>query len=176
MMGNRIVDLGRRFYRLERGDRGLVVEAVVLVGLAQAGLRTVSFVSLRRMFDAAKRVRSRSKVSTTRIAWAIGAAAQVLPHRTCLKDALAADVRELAHLERRLDLYVLRREILGGFVGEEQRDLVDELAEVDGRRVLVAQVGELVLDERMLDLDDLPRMRLGHRHCARYVVQPRKPG
>lgn len=92
MMGNRIVDLGRRFYGLERGDRSLVVEAVVLVGLAQAGLRTVSFVSLRRVFDAVKNVRSRSTASTSRITWAIDAAAQVLPRRTCLKDALAADV------------------------------------------------------------------------------------
>lgn len=91
-MGNRIVDLGRRFYRLEHGDRCLVVEAVVLVGIAQAGLHTVSFVSLRRLLDAAKRLRSRSNVSPSRIAWAIGAAAQVLPRRTCLKDALAADV------------------------------------------------------------------------------------
>ena len=91
-MGHRIIDLGRRFYRLEHGDRCLVIEAVVLVGVAQAGLRTVSFVSLRKMLDVAKRVRSRSSVSTSRITWAIGAAAQVLPRRTCLKDALAADV------------------------------------------------------------------------------------
>ena len=26
------------------------------------------------------------------------------------------------------------------------------------------------------DLDDLPGMRLGHRHVATYVAQPRKPG
>lgn len=92
MMGNRIIDLWRRFCRLEQADRWLVVEAVVLMGTAQAGLRTVSFLSLRRVFDAAKRLRSNSKVATSRIAWAIGAAAQVLPRRTCLHDALAADV------------------------------------------------------------------------------------
>ena len=91
-MANRIIDLWRRFCGLEHRDRCLVIEAVVLVGLAQAGLRTISFVSLRRWFDAAKRLRSRSKAPTSRIAWAIDAAAQVLPHRTCLKDALAADV------------------------------------------------------------------------------------
>jgi hypothetical protein len=54
-------------------------------------------------------------------------------------------------LERRLDLDRLGREVLRRLVGEEQRDLVGELAEVDGRRVLVAQVRELVLDERVRD-------------------------
>ena len=58
-------------------------------------------------------------------------------------------------LERRLDVDVLGRQVLRRLVGQEQRDLVDELAEVDGRRVLVPQVRELVLDERVLDLDDL---------------------
>ena len=92
MMGAGIIGLGRRFARLERRDRWLVVEAVVLIGIANAGLRTVSFVSLRRMLDTAKQLRSRSMDPAPRISWAIGAAAQVVPGRTCLKDALAADV------------------------------------------------------------------------------------
>ena len=69
-------------------------------------------------------------------------------------DLLAGDARERLHLERRLDVDVLGREILRRLVGEEQRDLLDELAEVDGRRVLVPQVRQLVLDERVSDLGD----------------------
>ena len=91
-MASRIADLGRRFMRLERADRRLVVEAVVLVAIARVGLRALPFVSLRKLFDAAKRLRSRSGGRTARIAWAIDAAAQVMPARNCLQDALAADV------------------------------------------------------------------------------------
>ena len=65
-------------------------------------------------------------------------------------DLLPGDPLRLHRLERGLDLDGLGREVLRRLVGEEQRDLVDELAEVDGRRVLVAQVGELVLDERVV--------------------------
>ena len=73
---------------------------------------------------------------------------------------LAGDALRGHRLERRLDLVVLGREVLRRLVREEQRDLVRELAEVDGRRLLVAQVAELVLDERMLD--DGQTVRLDH--------------
>jgi hypothetical protein len=92
MMPGHILDLGRRFCGLEPGDRRLVVEAIVLVGLAYAGVRTVPFIRLRRLFDAAKKLRSRSRHPASRITWALDAAAQVMPRRNCLNDALAADV------------------------------------------------------------------------------------
>ena len=56
---------------------------------------------------------------------------------------------ERLHLERRLDVDVLGRQVLRRLVGEEQRHLLDELAEVHGRRVFVPQVRQLVLDERV---------------------------
>ena len=65
------------------------------------------------------------------------------------RDLLARDPTHLHSLERRLDLVRLGREVLGRLVGEQQRQLVRELAEVDGRRVLVAEVRELVLHERV---------------------------
>jgi len=79
---------------------------------------------------------------------------------------LATDPREHPALQRGLDVDVFSRQVLRRLVGQEQRDLVDELAEVDGRCVLVPQVRELVLDERVLDLDDLRGVRLGHGHYA----------
>ena len=66
-------------------------------------------------------------------------------------------------------------QVLRRLVGQEKRDLVDELAEVDGRRALVPQVRELVLDEWVPDLDDRAATRLSHCHDT-YVVQPRNPG
>ena len=70
------------------------------------------------------------------------------------RDLLSGDARERRALERRLDLDVLRRQVLRRLVGEEQRHFLDELAEVDRRGVLVSQVRELVLDERVPDLGD----------------------
>jgi hypothetical protein len=67
------------------------------------------------------------------------------------RDLLARDALGPHHLERRLDLDRLGGEVLGRLVGQEQRELVDELPEVDGGRVLVAEVRELVLDQRMGD-------------------------
>jgi hypothetical protein len=67
------------------------------------------------------------------------------------RDLLAGDALRAHHLERGLDLDRVGREVLRRLVGEEQRQLVDELAEMDGRRVLVPQVRELVLDERVRD-------------------------
>src|SRR5262249_12569920 len=74
-------------------------------------------------------------------------------------DLFARDTRHRRHLERRVDVDVLGREVLRRLVGEEQRHFLDELPEVDGRRVLVPQVRELVLDERVADFDH------GHGVC-----------
>ena len=52
-------------------------------------------------------------------------------------------------LERRLDLDLLVGEVLRRLVREQQRQLVDELAELLRRRRDVAQQPELVLDERV---------------------------
>ena len=87
-----MMQLGRRFFDLQRGDRWLVVEAFILIAIVTAGLRTMSFVSLRRLLDGAKGLRSQSPHSAARISWAVDAAARRLPGRTCLKDSLAADV------------------------------------------------------------------------------------
>src|SRR3954469_13927989 len=77
-------------------------------------------------------------------------------------DLLPRDARHGRALERRLDLDLLDREVLRRFVGEEQRDFLDELPEMDGRRLAVAEVRELVLDERMGDVCHSADGRLGH--------------
>ena len=82
----------RRFRALEHGDRSLVLEAAILIGIVQVGLRTVPLGVLRRVLEGAKRLRARTRPAGSRIAWAINAAAPVLTRRSCLSDALAADV------------------------------------------------------------------------------------
>lgn len=92
MIGSRIMQLWQRFRALQEGDRWLVVEAVILIGIVQAGLRTLSFVALCRLLDAVKRRRSGLPRPAQRIAWAVNVAARLVPGRTCLHVALVADV------------------------------------------------------------------------------------
>ena len=92
MMVGRLIHLWRRFRALERGDRWLVIEAAILIGIVQAGFRTLPFAALLRVVAGAKQLRSRSHHSQSRIGWAVNAAAHLVPGRTCLTDALAADV------------------------------------------------------------------------------------
>jgi hypothetical protein len=90
--------------------------------------------------------------------------AHARPQHRADGDLLAGDARRVHPLERRLDLDVLDREVLRRLVRQQERDLLDELAEVDRRRVLVPQVRELVLDERVRDVGQ-PTLRgdgLGH--------------
>ena len=72
-------------------------------------------------------------------------------------DLLPGDPRHRHPLERRGDLDLLDREVLGHLVGEEHRDLVDELAEELRRSLLVAEQPELVLHQRMVDDGDALR-------------------
>ena len=92
MMATRVPHLWRRFRALDRGDGRLVVEAVLLIGIVQVGMRTLRFARLLRVLASAKRLRSGSHHSHTRIGWAVRAAARLAPGRTCLSVALVADV------------------------------------------------------------------------------------
>ena len=85
--------LWRAFTSLDPEARGLVVEAAMLLGFVSIGLRTMPFGSLRRTLDryAARRPRER-RSSRSDVGWAVNAAGRRLPGRTCLIEALAADV------------------------------------------------------------------------------------
>jgi hypothetical protein len=92
MMPRKVIRLARRFQSLTPDERRLIVEAFILTAVVRVGLRTVSFARLRRFLDAGKRLRSRSQPAVGRVTWAVDAAARLAPRRTCLADALAADV------------------------------------------------------------------------------------
>ena len=92
MMGLRIIERLRRFRALDPGDRWLIVEALILVGLVHAGLRTLPFATMRRLLAGAKRLPSRSASSCARLAWAVHAAARLAPGGNCLSEALVVNV------------------------------------------------------------------------------------
>ena len=65
--------------------------------------------------------------------------------------------RDLLGIERRdgrLDEHVRERQVAGGLVGLEQRELAHDIAELVGRGVLVAQDGQLVLHDGVIEDDD----------------------
>ena len=83
----------RGFRNLAADRRRLVVEAAALTGLVWLGLRIVSFATLRRMLDAyGRRVLRDSQTASMAIGWAVSAVGQRFPGRTCLVEALTADV------------------------------------------------------------------------------------
>src|SRR5205814_10586187 len=65
-------------------------------------------------------------------------------------------------LERRVHLRRLERQVLRDLVSYQHGDLVHKLLEVTRRRVLVAQDGELVLNQRMRQDGEMRKLRLGH--------------
>ena len=92
MMSDRVTRRWLRFRALEGRDRWLVAEAVFLIGVIQVCGRLMPFGALRGLLARAKRFHSTSRHLPTQIGWAVNAAARVVPGRTCLSDALAADV------------------------------------------------------------------------------------
>ena len=91
-MAARYVKRWRRFRALDQGDRWLIVEAIILIGIVQAGLRTFRFATLLRLLAGAKQIRAGAHHPPARIGWALDAAARLMPLRSCLCDALVADV------------------------------------------------------------------------------------
>lgn len=92
MMANRRLPHGwRQFRALDAAERWLVIEAFMLMAIIQVGFRTMPFAMLRRWLDKGKGCRGAAH-TRARIAWAVNAAGRRLPGRTCLSEALAADV------------------------------------------------------------------------------------
>jgi hypothetical protein len=85
------MQLWQKFRALDPSDRWLTTEAAVLMAVTQIGFRVVSYAMLRRALDTLKRFRG-SPQSQSRIGWAVNAVGRRLAGRTCLSEALAADV------------------------------------------------------------------------------------
>jgi hypothetical protein len=110
-----LVERWRRFLALDRGDRWLIIEALLMLSTVHVGLRTMRFGVLRRLVTNAEAYRSQSPRPASRVGWAINAAAPLLPARSCLNDALAAHVM----LTRRGHPSLLRLGVKRGTAGDE---------------------------------------------------------
>ena len=53
--------------------------------------------------------------------------------------------------DRRLNIFVLKGKVPGHFIAHQQRDLLEQLAEILGTGLLVTHDGQLVLDHRVVD-------------------------
>ena len=87
----------RRFATLDRMQRGLVIEAAVLMFLGWVGLRLFRFLTLQRLFDRVVMLTSSQPAAAEedvvpRVRRAVIAVAARWSPATCLVQALAADV------------------------------------------------------------------------------------
>ena len=91
-----MIALCHRFASLERSDRRLVLEAVLLMAFVRAGLRLFRFPTLRRALDQYVGLRAIGHAGSRaaaidRVRWAVKVAAARIPPATCLVQALTAD-------------------------------------------------------------------------------------
>lgn len=87
----------RKFFRLPRSERWLLVKAACLLGAIRVGLRLLPFQTLKRLLDSVSRPSTESRrtnqFSSDRIAWAVIAASRyVVRDRPCLTQALATQL------------------------------------------------------------------------------------
>ena len=87
----------RKFFRLPRGERWLLVKVALLLGAIRVGLRLLPFQTLKRLLDSVSRASPESHRSnqfpSDHIAWAVITATPfVLGDKTCLTQALAAQL------------------------------------------------------------------------------------
>ena len=81
----------RKFFRLPRSERWLLVKTALLLGAIRIGLRLIPFQRLKQLLDSASKSRAANQFSADRIAWAVTAASRyVLGDKPCLTQALAA--------------------------------------------------------------------------------------
>jgi Transglutaminase-like superfamily len=81
----------RKFFRLPRSERWLLIKAALLLGAIRIGLRLFPFQRLKQLLDSASKSRAANQLSSDRIVWAVTAASRyVLGDKPCLTQALAA--------------------------------------------------------------------------------------
>jgi hypothetical protein len=85
----------RRYLALSARERGLVLEALLLMALVRVGLAGSSVPRMRRLlslYTERRRHRGRAdREDLQRIQWAVAAGARRIPGATCLVQALTAD-------------------------------------------------------------------------------------
>ena len=83
----------RKFFRLPRSERWLLIKAALLLGVTRIGLRLLPFQTLKRLLDSASQPRATDQFSSDRIVWAVTTASRyVLGDKPCLTQALAVQL------------------------------------------------------------------------------------
>ena len=82
------------------------------------------------------------------------------------RDLLARDGGRHHHCHRRLDGLLGHGQVAGELIAHEERDLLQQLAEEDGRCLLVAHQRQLVLDQRMIDHVEIGKFPQGRFHAS----------
>jgi Transglutaminase-like superfamily len=83
----------RKFFRLPRSERWLLIKAALLLGVIRLGLRLLPFQTLRQLLDLVTKSRAGNQFPSDRIVWAVIATSRyVLGDKPCLTQALAVQV------------------------------------------------------------------------------------
>ncbi len=82
--------LWRKLRALPAADRGLLAETALLMLGVRAGVRFLSFDTLRQRLERSHAARRGPRQTPERVAWAIGAVSRRLPGTTCLVQSLTA--------------------------------------------------------------------------------------
>jgi hypothetical protein len=83
----------RKFFRLSRSERWLLIKATLLLGAIRIGLRLLSFQSLKQLLNLVSKPRMADQFSSDQIVWAVIAASRfVLGDKPCLTQALAVQL------------------------------------------------------------------------------------
>lgn len=91
----------RKFLNLNKCDRVLIINALLLLGAIRLGLKLLPFQTLRRLLARMDQptgtLQEAEKASVDKVAWAVMVASHYIPRARCLAQALATQVL----LERR---------------------------------------------------------------------------
>jgi transglutaminase superfamily protein len=127
------MELLRKFWSLNPGERSLLLRTVLLLALLRAALCLLPFARVSDyLARRAKRHPIRQDIPTSSLVWAIRTAAARIPHTTCLTQALAAKY-QLERSGRNAQLHL-------GVAKENGRLLAHAWLECDGETVLGGEI------------------------------------
>jgi Transglutaminase-like superfamily len=83
----------RKFFRLPRSERWLLIKAALLLGVIRIGLRLLPFQTLKQLLDSASQPRAGREFSSDRLVWAVITASRyMLGDKPCLVQALVVQL------------------------------------------------------------------------------------
>jgi Transglutaminase-like superfamily len=129
------MELLRKFWSLSPGERSLLLRTVLLVASLRLALCLLPLAYVNDyLARRAKRHKIRQEIATSRLVWAVRAAAARIPRTTCLTQALAAKY-QLERCGRSAQLHL-------GVAKESRQFLAHAWLECDGKNVLGGELAD----------------------------------